>query len=116
MAQPAQFVTVRFGYEQQCLMTIDCPCAMLLARIVKKCAFKFPDMPADLTRFDLKEADGGAVAGLPELGLNRANEHLKSRGVYDYVGFNDEGEEYALCQEEPVPEPEPSEAEAEEPN
>merc|ERR1712023_486633 len=97
MGDAALFITVRYGYEQQCLMTVDCPCAMLLARIVKKCAFTFPDMP-EICTYDLKETEGGAVANLGDHGLEQANEHLKSRAVYDFVGFNAEGEEYPLSQ------------------
>lgn len=88
---PALFITVRYAYEQESLFAIDCPCAMLLARIIKKCMeevkkCKFPDMPK-IQKYDLKETEGVA-AGLAEFELDRAHEHLKSRGVYELVGFH----------------------------
>eukprot|EP00658_Telonema_sp_P-2_P031027 TRINITY_DN2330_c0_g1_i3.p1 TRINITY_DN2330_c0_g1~~TRINITY_DN2330_c0_g1_i3.p1 ORF type:complete len:128 (-),score=38.41 TRINITY_DN2330_c0_g1_i3:31-414(-) len=106
---PALFMTVRFGYEEQVRFCTDAPAAMLWAQVLKRCMITFPDQPA-LEKFDLKETGGGAALGLADMGLEYASERVKSRGVYDLVGFTEEGEEYAMCQEKPLP-PEPEEPE-----
>ena len=91
-ATAALFITVRYAYEQECMFAVDCPCAMLLARIIKKCGFKFPDMP-EIVKYDLKGHEDGVLAGIAELGLDRANESgLGARKVYDFVGFDCESQ------------------------
>ena len=128
---PALFITVRYAFEKEQMFAIDCPCAMLLARIIKTCMEEvkkcnFEDMP-QIQKYDLKEQEG-AAAGLGDLELERAHEHLKSRGIYELIGLygaqrshaanvltacaaEEEGgepnAEYPLCQEEPQPEPDP---------
>merc|ERR1711907_673692 len=113
---PALFITVRYAFEKEQMFAIDCPCAMLLARIIKTCMEEvkkcnFEDMP-QIQKYDLKEQEG-AAAGLGDLELERAHEHLKSRGIYELIGLYAEEEggepnaEYPLCQEEPQPEPDP---------
>ena len=91
-ATAALFITVRYAYEQECMFAVDCPCAMLLARIIKKCSFKFPEMP-EIVKYDLKGHEDGVLAGIAELGLDRANESgLGARKVYDFVGFDCESQ------------------------